>query len=105
MKVMIAIRISGTGRPQISRANTSLGLGQGAVVDMRTVMYDSRKQVKMKVSLSRKFHIMTFPQDTFLNDCWSELQSDTMPGHPSRAAAGTALLVYVVSAISDRPCQ
>ncbi|MNL34174.1 hypothetical protein D3C87_1561340 [compost metagenome] len=36
--VMMAIRISGTCRPAISSANTSLGLGHGTVVDIRTVM-------------------------------------------------------------------
>jgi hypothetical protein len=51
----------------IVSAKTSLGLGQGTVVDMRAVMYDSRKQPKMKVSLRRKIHIMAFPQETFLN--------------------------------------
>jgi len=49
------------------RAKTSLGLGHGMVVDIRAVMYDSRKQLKMKVSLRRKIHIMAFPQETFLN--------------------------------------
>ena len=33
----------------------------------------------MKVSLSRKIHIMAFPQETFLNARWSEDQSATMP--------------------------
>jgi hypothetical protein len=33
---------------------------------MRAVMYDRRKQPKMKVSLRRKIHIMAFPQETFL---------------------------------------
>ena len=35
---MIAIRISGMGSPPKDSANTSLGIGQGSVVDMRTVM-------------------------------------------------------------------
>jgi hypothetical protein len=30
-------------------------------------MYDTRKQLKMKVSLRRKIHIMTFPQEASLN--------------------------------------
>jgi hypothetical protein len=47
--------------------NTWLGLGHGTVVDDRTVMYERRKQLKMKVSLRRKIHIMAFPQETFLN--------------------------------------
>jgi hypothetical protein len=67
MKVMMAIRISGIFVSPIVRAKTSLGLGHGMVVDIRAVMYDSRKQLKMKVSLRRKIHIMAFPQETFLN--------------------------------------
>jgi hypothetical protein len=66
MKVMMAIRISGIFASPIVRAKTSLGLGHGTVVDIRAVMYDSRKQLKMKVSLRRKIHIMAFPQETFL---------------------------------------
>ena len=38
MKVMMAIRISGIVFPPISNAKTSLGLGQGTVVELRTVM-------------------------------------------------------------------
>jgi hypothetical protein len=66
MKVIMAISNNGTGVPKASRAKTSLGLGQGTVVDMRTFMYDSKKQLNMKVSLKRKIHIMAFPQGTFL---------------------------------------
>jgi hypothetical protein len=66
MKVMIAIRMSGIFFSPIVRAKTSLGLGHGTVVDIRAVMYDNRKQLKMKVSLRRKIHIMAFPQETFL---------------------------------------
>jgi hypothetical protein len=66
MKVMIAIRMSGISFSPIVRAKTSLGFGHGTVVDIRAVMYDSRKQLKMKVSLRRKIHIMAFPQETFL---------------------------------------
>src|SRR5947209_18417244 len=79
MKVMMAIRMRGMVVPPIVKAKTSLGLGQGTVVDIRTVMYDSRKQLKMKVSLRRKMHIMSFPQDTLLNARWSEDQSAAMP--------------------------
>jgi len=39
------------------------GVGHGTVVDIRAVIYDSRKQLKMKVSLRRKIHIMAFPQE------------------------------------------
>ena len=35
---MMAIRISGMFVPPISSAKTSLGFGQGTVVDIRTVM-------------------------------------------------------------------
>jgi hypothetical protein len=66
MKVMMAIRMSGICLPPILRAKTSLGLGHGTVVDIRAVIYDRRKQLKMKVSLRRKIHIMAFPQETFL---------------------------------------
>ncbi len=37
-KVMMAIRISGMGSPPKLRAKTSLGMGHGTVVDIRTVM-------------------------------------------------------------------
>jgi hypothetical protein len=67
MNVMMAIRMSGTEVSPNRRANTSLGFGHGTVVDIRTVMYDSRKQLKMKVSLRRKIHIMAFPHDADLN--------------------------------------
>src|SRR5438067_5598357 len=62
--VMIAIRISGMCAPPMSREKTSLGFGQGTVVDIRTFMYEVRKQVKMKVSLRRKIHIIALPQGT-----------------------------------------
>jgi hypothetical protein len=38
-----------------------------------------RKTLKMKVSLTRKIHIMTLPHGTFLNAIWSEDQSATKP--------------------------
>src|SRR3989338_2117745 len=82
-KVMMAIRMRGIFLPQSVKAKTSLGLGQGSVVDIRTAMYEMRKQLKMKVSLRRKIHIMALPQGTFLNAHWSEDQSATMPGMPS----------------------
>ena len=67
MKVMMAIRIKGIFFPQSVNANTSLGFGQGSVVDIRTVMYEIKKALKMKVSLRRKIHIMALPHGTFLN--------------------------------------
>ena len=66
MKVMIAISNSGTFLPNIVSENTSLGLGQGVVVDTRTVMYETRKLPKMNVSESRKIHIIGLPQGTSL---------------------------------------
>src|SRR6195256_7049674 len=87
-KVMMAIRMSGIFLPPIVKAKTSLGLGQGSVVDMRTVMYALRKQLKMKVSLRRKIHIIALPQGTFLNARWPEDQSATMPCMPG--ASGRA---------------
>jgi len=36
-------------------------VGHGTVVDIRAVMYDSRKQLKIKVSLRRKIHLMASP--------------------------------------------
>ena len=38
MKVMMAIRMSGMSVPPMCKAKTSLGLGHGTVVDIRTVM-------------------------------------------------------------------
>src|SRR6266567_8742252 len=95
MKVMIAIRISGILLPPIVKAKTSLGLGQGSVVDIRTVMYEIRKQLKMKVSLRRKIHIIALPQGTFLNARWSEDQSTTMPWMPSGSGRVPAVLVRI----------
>src|SRR2546430_17403151 len=92
-KVMNAIKRKGTLPPHRVRPKTSLGLGQGSVVDMRTVMYEIRKQLKMKVSLRRKIHIIALPQGTFLNARWSEDQSATMPWMPSGNATGSAVLV------------
>src|SRR6266849_10476737 len=93
MKVMMAIRMRGMVVPPIVKAKTSLGFGQGTVVDIRTVMYDSRKQLKMNVSLRRKIHIMALPQDTFLNARWSEDQSATMPWMPSGSGRGCPVFV------------
>src|SRR3954470_4152255 len=99
MKVMIAIRISATFAPANWSANPSLGLGHGTVVDMRTVMYDTRKQLKMKVSLSRKIHIMAFPQDALLNARWSEAQSAATSSQPCFAATtGSAVALAAVKA-------
>src|SRR6476619_7250026 len=96
MKVMMAIRISGIFVSPIVRAKTSLGLGHGTVVDIRAVMYDSRKQPKMKVSLRRKIHIMAFPQGTFLNARWSEDQSDAMPCRPAGGPSVGPVSVVVI---------
>src|ERR1700716_3398793 len=89
--VMIAMRMSGMCAFPMLSAKTSLGLGQGMVVDIRTFMYEVRKQVKMKVSLRRKIHIIALPQGT-RNACLSDAQSDTTPDKPcgvdSRALVG-----------------
>src|SRR3989338_3450548 len=90
-KVMMAIRMRGICLPKSVNAKTSLGLGQGSVVDIRTVMYEIKKLLKMKVSLRRKIHIMALPHGTFLNARWSEDQSAPTPWTPSgrgRASPG-----------------
>src|SRR6266496_3949734 len=92
-KVMMAIRSRGMLLPNSVRPKTSLGLGQGSVVDIRTVMYEIRKQLKMKVSLRRKIHIMALPQGTFLNARWSDDQSATIPGKPSGSGRDSPVLV------------
>src|SRR5258707_9740529 len=101
MKVMMAIRMSGIFVPPIVSAKTSPGLGQGTVVELRTVMYESRKQLKIKVSLRRKIHIMTLPQETFLNARWSEDQSAAMPCQPAGRARVSPVLVSAWSAIGS----
>src|SRR5205814_10001397 len=101
--VMIAIRISGMCAPPMSREKTSLGFGQGTVVEIRTFMYEVRKQVKMKVSLRRKIHIIALPQGT-RNACLSSDQSDTTPVRPSGVAVGSRVAGRVWSAAAaDRP--
>src|SRR5258708_12297548 len=83
MKVMMAIRMRGIVVPPIVKAKTSLGLGHGTVVDIRSVMYESRKQLKIKVSLRRKIHIMALPQHTFLNARCPDHHSPPIPSHPA----------------------
>ena len=77
MNVMIAMRRSGTGTPNASSANTSLGFGHGSAVVIRTVMYEVRKHVKMNVSDRRKIHIIALPQGTPLKTATSSAQSFT----------------------------
>src|SRR5690606_3495600 len=76
-KVMIAISRSGTSTPNACKPKTSLGFGHGTAVEMRTFMYDTRKQLKMNVSLTRKIHIIALPHGTW-NVCLSADQSVTM---------------------------
>src|SRR6267154_5468324 len=95
--VMIAIRMSGTDVFPIFNAKTSLGFGQGTVVDIRTFMYEVRKQVKMKVSLRRKIHIIALPQGTG-KACLSADQSETTPGRPGSAAVDSPEVVRACSA-------
>src|ERR1039457_4085951 len=102
-KVMMAIRMRGIFLPQSVKAKTSLGLGQGSVVDIRTVMYEIRKQLKMKVSLSRKIHIIALPQGTFLNARWSEDKSATTPCKPSGSGRDSAELVIAGCAMFFDP--
>src|SRR5690349_4240901 len=54
----------------------------------------------MKVSDSRKIHIMAFPQDTFLKARWSDDQSAAMPRRPPGLSCVT---VRAVSAIPQVP--
>src|SRR5436305_4607141 len=103
MKVMMAIRMRGIDVPPIVKANTSLGLGHGTVVEIRTVMYDSKKQLKMKVSLRRKIHIMALPQQTFLNARWSEAQSAATPFRPPGCASAAPGCVSTCSVIGSPP--
>src|SRR5690606_9812231 len=68
-------------------ANTSLGFGHGTGVEIRTFMYDTRKQEKMNVSDKRKIHIIALPQGTW-NVCLSADQSSLMVAQaPVRASA------------------
>src|SRR6266853_1878285 len=99
MKVMMAIRMRGIVVPPIVKAKTSLGLGHGTVVDIRSVMYESRKQLKIKVSLRRKIHIMALPQETFLNARWSEDQSAAMPRQPEGRVGAAPVFASAASAI------
>src|SRR5947209_15629801 len=92
-KGIVAIRSRGKLVPNIVRPKTSLGLGHGSVVDIRTVMYEIRKELNMNVSLRRKIHIMALPQGTFLNARWSEDQSATMPSMPSASGRGCPVFV------------
>src|SRR5437879_12716228 len=105
MKVMIAIRISGMLLPPMVKAKTSLGLGHGTVVDIRTVIYEIRKELKMNVSLRRKIHIIALPQGTFLNARWSEDQSATIPCQPEGRAGAAPVSPSAASAISLSPPQ
>src|SRR5947207_16027369 len=102
-KVMMAIRSRGTLLPHSVRPKTSLGLGQGSVVDIRTVMYEIRKELKMKVSLRRKIHIIALPQGTFLNARWSDDQSATMPCKPSASGTACPVLASAGSVMSFEP--
>src|SRR5205823_8715899 len=99
MKVMIANRMRGILLPPIVNAKTSLGFGHGTVVDIRTVMYEIKKELKMKVSLRRKIHIMALPQGTFLNARWSEDQSAMIPCKPSGSGRGSTVSVGLACAM------
>src|SRR5512138_1193260 len=70
----------------MSSANTSLGFGHATCVDMRTCMYETRKQEKMNVSESRKIHIIALPHGTG-KACLSPAKSVTTLRRPSAACA------------------
>src|SRR5205814_4956456 len=101
--VLMAIRSRGTLLPHSVRPKTSLGLGQGSVVDIRTVMYEIKKELKMKVSLRRKIHIIALPQGTFLNARWSEDQSAMIPCKPSGSGRGSTVSVGLACAMCFGP--
>src|SRR5882757_2220604 len=103
-KVMMAIRMRGIFLPNRTRAKTSLGLGQGSVVDILTVMYEIRKELNMNVSLRRKIHIIALAQGTFLNARWSEDQSATTPSMPSGNGRGSAVVVRIACVMFFRTC-
>src|SRR5258708_12936682 len=100
---MMAIKMSGICLPPIVRAKTSLGLGHGTVVDIRAVMYDSRKQLKMKVSLRRKIHIMALPQETFLKARSPEDQSAARPFQPPARVMDDPVLCSPAPAFASPP--
>jgi len=66
-------------------------------------MYEIKKELKMKVSLRRKIHIMALPQGTFLNARWSEDKSATMPGKPSGNGRDSPVLVSTGSVMNSDP--
>src|SRR5512134_123004 len=98
---MIAISRSGTFLPNIVSENTSLGLGHGTVVEIRTVMYEIRKLPKMNVSLTRKIHIIGLPQGTFLNARWSDEKSETTLCRPSVCGKEAALPITSCAIVFD----
>ena len=88
--------------PAIVSAKTSLGLGHGAVVPMRTVMYEIRNELKMNVSESRKIHIIALPHGTFLNARWSDDQSATTPSIPGASGSASPVPVAADCVMSAR---
>ena len=61
-------------------------------------MYEVRKQLKMKVSDSRKIHIIALPQGT-TKACLSDAKSLATPGRPGVTPAGCTTLVAISTAI------
>ena len=51
--------------PFTPRAKKVMELSGTTTADMRTVMYPTRKQLKMNVSLTRKNHIIALPHGTW----------------------------------------
>jgi hypothetical protein len=64
-------------------------------------MYEVRKHVKMKVSLSRKIHIIALPHGTG-KACLSADQSATTPGRPAGAAPDSSAAARELSATAPR---
>src|SRR6516165_10050090 len=98
MVPLLVIRTRGMRLPPISKANVSLTFGHGTVVDIRTFMYEVRKQLKMKVSLRRKIHIIALPHGTG-KALLSRDQSATTPGKPGSAEVDASVALTPCSAI------
>jgi len=105
INVIMAIKSSGMCWPKRVNANTSLGIGQGTVDDIRTVIYEVRKMLKINVSLNRNIHIIALPHGTG-KVCLSDDQSETNPVNPAGAPAlspafiDASFFMYECSAMS-----
>jgi hypothetical protein len=61
---------------------TSLVFGQSTTVEALPFIYEIKKQLNTKVSLSKKIHIINLPHWTPLNAVWSEPISWAIPLKP-----------------------